>query len=221
MGKLKKRDAINKKTKKETIAKTKLKLMESKMNIEETKETFKNITPISAQFRMKMADIRGFSRIISVISFMLLVFLLSSMSYLEYAFASNRGDTEKDRLILENSKKFHFVYFMHNDCPACKFFSPVLKNFAQHYNLKVFAYDVGEERIGSSAKNANASPFEKLQDQDLLDEVSPHYLPTLIAVDTSSKKWENVTENILTFEELRIALTNFLEAQISSQKSNS
>lgn len=194
------------------------------MDIKKEKAELQNIIcpeSISAQFRMKIANIRGFSSIISVISFMFLVFLLSSMSYLEYASASSVGDTEKDRVILENAQKFHFVYFMHHDCPACKFFSPVLKNFAQHYNLKVFAYHVGEERIGSGAKNADGGPFEKLQDQDLLDEVSPHYLPTLIAVDTSSKKWENITENILTFEELRIALANFLETQISSHKSNS
>jgi hypothetical protein len=140
----------------------------------------------------------------------LITILTITLVNTKYVFASIGIQQEKEDLIARNIEKFHFVYFMHNDCPACKFFSPIIKKFTDRYNIKISSYDLG----------SNASvDLQQIDNSNLLKEVDPYYLPTLVVVNSKTGQWVKISEAILTFEELEIALINFLQTKF--EKNNS
>jgi hypothetical protein len=138
-----------------------------------------------------------------VIIVTLITFLIIAFFHTQYVCASNTGK-EKDDLIVKNREKFHFVYFMHNDCPACKFFSPIIRKFTDQYNIRIFSYDLG---------NSKGTDLEQIDNQNLLNEVNPYYLPTLVAVNNKTGHWVKISETILTFAELERALVDFLQTK--------
>jgi predicted bacteriocin transport accessory protein len=138
----------------------------------------------------------------------LVTILTITLANNKYGFASISIQQEKEDLIARNIEKFHFVYFMHNDCPACKFFSRIMKKFTARYNIKISYYDFGSHATAEHKQIANSN---------LLKEVKLYYLPTLVVVNSKTGQWVKISETILTFEELELALINFLQTKFEKK----
>jgi type-F conjugative transfer system pilin assembly thiol-disulfide isomerase TrbB len=54
---------------------------------------------------------------------------------------------EKSPMLLELSKHYEFIFIYRANCPHCQAFAPILKDFAQHFSVRVHAYRLSEESL--------------------------------------------------------------------------